>query len=103
MQSVRRAGDGGEGATSAGSGFDHGQQATQRALVPLTPAPAADASRPARVTPNAAFLAHLIAVAEGASQTRKHRRADPDRVIATYAAMVLVPESPSIPTHEYRR
>jgi hypothetical protein len=77
----------------------------QRALVPLMPALPADAApaRLVRLSPNAAFLTHLIATAEGASQTRKHRRADPDRVIATYAAMVLVPESPSSPNHEYRR
>jgi hypothetical protein len=104
MQSVRRAEEGGAGATSAGSGFDQGRL-TQRALVPLMPAPLAEAvvSRSARVSPNAAFLTHLIATAEGACQTRKHRRADPDRVIATYAAMVLVPESPASPSHEYRR
>jgi len=57
---------------------------------------------PVRVCPNAAFLTHLIATAKGASQTRKHRRADPDQVIATYAAM-LIPQSPSSPSHEYRR
>lgn len=104
MQSVRRAEEGGAGATSGGSGIDQGPL-TKRALVPLMPAPPADAvvSRPARVHPNAAFLTHLIATAEGASQTRKHRRADPDRVIATYAAMVSVPESPSSPSKEYRR
>jgi len=69
------------------------------------PVPPTDAAplRPIRVSPNAAFLTHLIATAEGVSQTRKHRRADPDRVIATYAATVLVPETPSRPSHEYRR
>jgi hypothetical protein len=69
------------------------------------PALPADAAlvRPVRASPNAAFLTHLIATAEGASQTRKHRRADPDQVIATYAAMVLIPQSPSSPSHEYLR
>jgi hypothetical protein len=105
MQSVRRAEEGGAGATGAASAFDQGRSLTQRALVPLMPAPSADAvvSCPTRVSPSAAFLTHLIATAEGACQTRKHRRADPDRVIATYAAMVLVPESPASPSHEYRR
>jgi hypothetical protein len=77
----------------------------QRALVPLLPAPPTDVAlvRPVRVSPNAAFLTHLIATAEGASQTRKYRRADPNQVIATYAAMVLIPQSSSRPSHEYRR
>ena len=65
-----------------------------RALVPLAP------SRPASSQPAAgisscpapdtraaaAFLSQLIATAQGAPQTRTHRRADPDRVIAVYAA-----------------
>jgi hypothetical protein len=101
----RPAGDDREGATIAGSGSDPGGPSAQRALVPVNSTRPADAgpSGPVRLSPNAAFLTQLIATAQGASQTRKHRRADPDRVIATYSAMVLVPASPSCPSHEYRR
>ena len=101
----RVAEEGGDAGATVGSGVDRGRRRPQRALVPVTPAPPADAAmvRPVRVSPNAAFLTHLIATAQGASQTRKHRRTDPDQIIATHAAMVLIPQSPSRPGHEYRR
>jgi hypothetical protein len=102
MQRGRRAGD---GAPTVGSVFQRDRPQAQRALVSLVPAAPADPAmaRPVRVSPNAAFLTHLIATAQGAFQTRKLRRADPYQVIATYAAMVLVPQSPSRPSREYRR
>jgi hypothetical protein len=101
----RPTGDDSEGTTIAGSGLDSGRTSAQRALVPVLSTRPADAalSYPARLPPNAAFLTQLIATAQDATQTRKHRRADPDRVIAAYAAMVQVPASPSCPSHEYRR
>jgi hypothetical protein len=105
MQRVSGAKEVRDDAPTVGSDFDRGQPQTQRALVPLMLPPPTDAPppRPVRLSPNAAFLTHLIATAEGVSQTRKHRRADPDWVIATYAAMVQVPELPLRPSHEYRR
>jgi hypothetical protein len=59
--------------------------AQSRALVPVT------ASRPragamARPRPSAPFLAHLIATAQQAPQTRGRRRAEPADACAAYAA-----------------
>jgi hypothetical protein len=103
MPWVCSAKEGRTGAAIAGGCLDRAQPPTQRALVPVMPArPVGELAPPVRISANAAFLTHLIATAEGASQTRKHRRADPDRVIATYEAMVLVPTA-SGPSHEYRR
>jgi hypothetical protein len=54
-----------------------------RALVAVTeghPAPSAGAR------PSALFLAHLIAVAQQAPQTRQRRRAEPAEASAAYAA-----------------
>jgi hypothetical protein len=104
MEWVCSANEGRNGAAIAAEGRDRDQPPTQRALVPVMPARPVDAVLvpPVRISANAAFLTHLIATAEGASQTRKHRRADPDRVIATYEAMVQVPTA-SGPCREYRR
>jgi hypothetical protein len=55
-----------------------------RALVTIeTYGQAATAS--ARPRPSAVFLAHLIAVAQQAPQTRQRRRAEPDEANAVYA------------------
>jgi len=46
-----------------------------------------DADRPGHYSrPTAAFLAHLIATAQKAPQTRQRRRAEPQDVAALYAA-----------------
>lgn len=59
-----------------------------RALVPLTPAPLAASRCGPHSRPDAAFLAHLIATAHGAPQTRERRRAEPSDAIAHYARQV---------------
>jgi len=58
---------------------------TGRALVPLESG-TGDSARP-RATPRpATFLAHLIATARQAPQTRERRRAEPAEAIAAYTA-----------------
>jgi hypothetical protein len=48
---------------------------------------ACDAQRPGHcLRPTAAFLAHLIATAQKAPQTRQRRRAEPQDAAALYAA-----------------
>ena len=59
-----------------------------RALVPLAPAPLAARHCGPHSRPDAAFLAHLIATAQGAPQTRERRRAEPVDAIAHYARQV---------------
>jgi hypothetical protein len=56
-----------------------------RALVPVT-APSRPRLSPSYPRPDAAFLAHLIATAQGAPQTRERRRAEPADAILAYAA-----------------
>jgi hypothetical protein len=90
-------------ASRRGSAAEAGAVSTQRALVriaPIEPAsgisvnPAGNvASRAADGRATAPFLAHLIATVQGAPQTRDKRRADPNRAITAYAAMMHVPES----------
>ncbi len=59
--------------------------ATQsRALVPIAPSRLQD-GRPTTRVPCAAFLAHLIATAQRAPQTRARRRAEPADACAAYA------------------
>ena len=64
-----------------------GASASSRALVAVLPAPSA---RPRNVTPgerpDAGFLAHLIAIAQQAPQTRTRRRAEPTDAVVLYAA-----------------
>jgi hypothetical protein len=55
-----------------------------RALVAITACGQA-ATTSARSRPSAVFLAHLIAVAQKAPQTRQRRRAEPDEANAVYA------------------
>jgi hypothetical protein len=68
--------------------------ATQsRALVPIAPSRLQDA-RPTSRVPCAAFLAHLIATAQQAPQTRARRRAEPADACAAYAtASTAIPAS----------
>jgi hypothetical protein len=57
---------------------------TGRALIALAPAAHSDSAADHR--PQAGFLAHLIATAQQLPQTRERRRAEPEQVIALYAA-----------------
>jgi hypothetical protein len=61
-----------------------------RALVPTTSSHA-DKGPLTRRPPSAAFLAHLIATAQQAPQTRVRRRAEPGEVRAVYAAVAAAP------------
>jgi hypothetical protein len=81
-----------------------GAPSAQRALVRIAPDDPARAVslRPAEARPAAPFLAHLIATVQGAPQTRERRRADPDRAITAYAAMMQVPESAGQAVRESR-
>jgi hypothetical protein len=67
---------------------------TGTALVPTTPAPqhAPAGSRMSR--PDPSFVAHLIATAEQAPQTRRLRRAAPHEALSAYAAH-LAPARPA--------
>jgi hypothetical protein len=64
---------------------DQKRASQSRAIVPVAPL-----SRPQTLTvhqrPDAAFLAHLIATAQGAPQTRERRRAEPAEAILLYAS-----------------
>ncbi len=66
---------------------------SSRALIPLEPIGSGDT--PLRTRPQAGFLAHLIATREKLPQTRERRRAEPQDVIAVYAAAVAPPATPS--------
>jgi hypothetical protein len=57
----------------------------RRDLVPVEPVRAAPPHF-AQPRPQAAFLAHLLAVAQRAPQTQEKRRADPQEAINRYAA-----------------
>ncbi len=64
-----------------------GASASSRALVAVLPAPSArprDVAPSAR--PDAGFLAHLVATAQQAPQTRTRRRTEPADAGAIYAA-----------------
>jgi hypothetical protein len=58
---------------------------TSRALVPLTLPSASAASLDQAIRPDARFVAHLIASATFAPQTRALRRAAPDDAATTYS------------------
>jgi hypothetical protein len=66
---------------------------SSRALIPLAPIGSSDT--PLRTRPQAGFLAHLIATREKLPQTRERRRAEPQDVIAVYAAAVAGPDAPT--------
>jgi hypothetical protein len=57
---------------------------TSRALVPLTVTASVDAPAQTAFRPDARFVAHLIATATHAPQTRTHRRAAVEDVTTTY-------------------
>jgi hypothetical protein len=56
------------------------------ALVPVAPANRSEPFTGAPRSPSAPFLAHLIATARQAPQTRFRRRAEPEQAAAAYAA-----------------
>ena len=56
------------------------------ALVPVAPANRSEPFTGAPRPPSAPFLAHLIATARQAPQTRLRRRAEPEQAAAAYAA-----------------
>jgi hypothetical protein len=64
-----------------------------RALIPAEPMaqPSACAPRLAAHRPGARFLAHLIAMAAQAPQTRSRRRAGPGEATTAYAALERPP------------
>jgi hypothetical protein len=59
-----------------------------RALVPVSGADTASATSAGvrNPRPSAAFIAHLVATAQGAPQTRSRRRATADHAATLYAA-----------------
>ena len=69
---------------AAASGSQSGRPEPGRALVTTTTCGQA-VTTSARSRPSAVFLAHLIAVAQQAPQTRQRRRAEPDEANAVYA------------------
>ncbi len=69
------------------------EAASSRALIPLEPIAAADT--PLRTRPQAPYLAHLIATKEKLPQTRERRRAEPQDVIAVYAAATAGAAAPT--------
>ena len=64
-----------------------------RALIALEPIAPGDALL--RTRPQASYLAHLIATKDKLPQTRERRRAEPQDVIAAYAAAEAGPAAPS--------
>jgi hypothetical protein len=67
------------------SSAETGEPSPRRDLVPVRPVEAAPPHF-AQPRPQAAFLAHLLAVAQRAPQTQEKRRADPQEAIDRYAA-----------------
>jgi len=71
---------------------------TARALVSTKTGPA-EPGRSGSISPaaqrygNAAFITQLIATAQGAPQTRRRRRAEPDVAISVYAAASRSPRN----------
>jgi len=58
----------------------------RRDLVSLRPVEAAAPAHFAQPRPQAAFLAHLLAVAQRAPQTQEKRRAEPQEAVNRYTA-----------------
>jgi len=65
-----------------------------RALVPIAPAGRNSSAAPAGGRASADFIAHLIATAGQAPQTRTRRRAEPEEAIAAYRALGHWPTPP---------
>jgi hypothetical protein len=67
-----------------------------RSLVVVDPSGRKDAPLP-RLLPAASFLAHLIATAQQAPQTRARRQAEPGEASARYAATAARAHPPRLP------
>lgn len=83
----------GSGPALPGSSNGTGGAPTQRALVTLARSADLPAPIPVSAGPRAPYLAHLIAMAQGAPETRRRRRADPTSAIAAYATALRLPLS----------
>jgi hypothetical protein len=59
----------------------------RNALVPIAIRPRESGTSGADQRPSADFLAHLIATAAQAPQTRARRRAEPEQAVAAYEAL----------------
>src|SRR5262247_4381125 len=59
-------------------------EATERSLIPLPGSSRRESGHGPSARPSPAFLAHLIATAQHAPQTRARSRAEPADAIATY-------------------
>jgi hypothetical protein len=66
-----------------GQSRDPSPETTERSLVPVAGRPIESRQAPS-ARPSPAFLAHLIATAQHAPQTRARSRAEPADAIATY-------------------
>ena len=77
---------------------DNSPSATGRSLVPVAQhGPAGGVSAgPHHSRPSAPFLAQLVAIAQGAPQTRIRRRATADHAAALYAAAAAGQPRPSV-------
>jgi hypothetical protein len=70
---------------------DDSPSATGRSLVPVAQhGPAGSATGPHYSRPSAAFLAQLVAIAQGAPQTRVRRRASAGDAAALYSAAAKI-------------
>jgi hypothetical protein len=65
------------------------------ALVPIQARERTSSLSGATQRPTATFLAHLIAIASHAPQTRERRRAEPREAVAAYARTLLLNNSTS--------
>jgi hypothetical protein len=76
---------------------DDSPSATGRSLVPVAQHGTADAVPGAHhARPSSTFLAHLIAAAQGAPQTRARRRTSAGQASALYAASATIARSGAI-------
>lgn len=64
------------------------------ALISLAPSSREEAAVRVGRRPNADFIAHLIATAAQAPQTRARRRAEPEQATAAYRALGQWPSAP---------
>jgi hypothetical protein len=78
-----------EGRTGPAQKPDQGPEATGQELIPVAPNPRESSLRQS-LRPSPAFLAHLIATAQHAPQTRARGRAAPADAIARYTNGISV-------------
>lgn len=73
----------------------------RRDLIRIEPVASSGSVHLARARPQAAFLAHLLAVAQRAPQTQEKRRAAPQDAINSYAATGRA--APAVPGRSLKR